>query len=239
MQSLMLHNIVKKFSVNAIFHNQVKFSFCFDNFVQLDDIGVTDFLEYFDFTRDAIYVFSVPNTSLFKNFNSYVFFRQNMLCHLYFSKGTFTEWFTKYIVAKFGTSRMCIGLLFPICLYITTRVFVRWLAAGRCNIDVFVGSSSFSCCCVCITTVDRRRYISPLILSSVNINCNSIHVVVYCWLNTHVAPPSSSLLTTWNYGSLSSTTRSISTWTLASGLKPLSLSLQLFLCCFALEMFVW
>ena len=91
MQSLVLHNIVKKFSVNTIFHDQVKFSFSFDDFVELDDIGVTDFLEYFDFTRDAIYVFSVPNASLFKNFNSYVFLRQNMFCHLYFSKGTFTE----------------------------------------------------------------------------------------------------------------------------------------------------
>ena len=68
----MLHNIVKKFSINTILHDQIKFSFRFDDFVELDYIGVTDFLEYFDFARDAIYVFPVPDASFFKNFYSYL-----------------------------------------------------------------------------------------------------------------------------------------------------------------------
>ena len=68
----MLHNIVKKFSIDTILHDQIKLSFGFDDFVELDDIGVTDFLEYFDFTRDAIYVFPISYASLFKNFNCYV-----------------------------------------------------------------------------------------------------------------------------------------------------------------------
>ena len=81
---------------------------------------MTNFLEYFDFARDAINVFSVSDASFFQNFDGYVFLGQDVLGHLHLAEGALTERFTEYVVAELGASRVGIGLILPICLSVAT-----------------------------------------------------------------------------------------------------------------------
>ena len=54
--------------------------------IELNDIRMSNFLQYFDFSRDAIDVFSVLDASFLKDLNGDTFFSQNVLGHLHFAK---------------------------------------------------------------------------------------------------------------------------------------------------------
>lgn len=59
MQSLMGHNIVEELAVLAELHDEKQFTFSFNDFKQLNYIGVPDFLQYFDLSAYSLNVLFV------------------------------------------------------------------------------------------------------------------------------------------------------------------------------------
>ena len=64
----MPHNIVKELTSIGIFHDHVKFLFGLNNFVELDNVGMTNFLEDFDLSGDSLNILLIVNLILFQNF---------------------------------------------------------------------------------------------------------------------------------------------------------------------------
>jgi hypothetical protein len=71
-QSLVRHDIIEQFSVLAELHDEKQFAFGLDDFVQLDDIRMADFLKNFDLSADTLDVFFVLDARFFKDFNGHL-----------------------------------------------------------------------------------------------------------------------------------------------------------------------
>ena len=110
MKSLMLNNIVEKFTIDTVLHNEVQLCLCLNDLVQLNHIWMSDFLEYFDLSRDAIYVFPVFNACLFKYFNRHVFLCQDVLCHLDLAESALAQTLAKNVMTKFSAFLMRVFL---------------------------------------------------------------------------------------------------------------------------------
>lgn len=55
-------NVIKQLSTLCVFHDEMNVSFCFDNFVELNDIWMTQYFKDTDFPGDSL------NVRLFDNF---------------------------------------------------------------------------------------------------------------------------------------------------------------------------
>ena len=68
----MRHDVVEQLSVLAELHDQEQFTFGFDDFVELNNIGVSDLLQYFDFPADPLDVLFVLDARLFQDFDGHL-----------------------------------------------------------------------------------------------------------------------------------------------------------------------
>ena len=75
-QSGVTHDVVEELATVAVLHDHVQFFFCFDDFVELNHIRVTDLLEDFDLASDAFHIFLVVDLVLLENLDS------NLRCHI-------------------------------------------------------------------------------------------------------------------------------------------------------------
>lgn len=91
MQALLLHDVIKKFAIYAVFHYQIQLRLCLNDLVQLDHVRVSNLLEDFDLTRDACNVFTILDPSFLQDFDRYLFLRQNMLSHFNFSESSLAK----------------------------------------------------------------------------------------------------------------------------------------------------
>ena len=65
LESLSLDNVFEKFSTRCVLHDEEQLPGGFDDFVQLNDVRVTHYLEDVDFTRDSLHIALVLNLVLF------------------------------------------------------------------------------------------------------------------------------------------------------------------------------
>ena len=56
------HNIIEKFAILGIHHDQEKFALSLDNFVKIDDVGVPDLLEDLDLSTDSLDILLIFDT---------------------------------------------------------------------------------------------------------------------------------------------------------------------------------
>ena len=68
-----LDYVVEEFTTVTIFHDHVELFFGFNNFIKLDDIGVSYLFEDLDFPSDSLNILLIMNFILFKNFNCHLF----------------------------------------------------------------------------------------------------------------------------------------------------------------------
>ena len=64
-ESFFLYNLFKEFTLGNVFHDEEKLFGGFDNFVELDQAGVTDLFEDVDFAGDSLDVCYVDDFALF------------------------------------------------------------------------------------------------------------------------------------------------------------------------------
>ena len=62
-------DIVEELTTVTVFHDHVKLFFCFDDFVELDHVGVSDLLQDFDLSGDSLHVLLVMDFIFLQNFN--------------------------------------------------------------------------------------------------------------------------------------------------------------------------
>jgi hypothetical protein len=61
------YNVIEKFTSITVLHYHVKFFLGFDDFIELDDVWVSDFLKNFYFSCDAFDIFLIVDFVLLKN----------------------------------------------------------------------------------------------------------------------------------------------------------------------------
>jgi hypothetical protein len=69
MKTLVRNNIVEKLAILAEFHDEKQFTFCLDDFVELDDVGVPYLFQNLDLPADSLDVLFVFDSRLFKDLN--------------------------------------------------------------------------------------------------------------------------------------------------------------------------
>lgn len=69
-QPSVTHDVIEQLAAIAVLHDHVELFFRLNNFVQLDDIGVADLLENFNFPRDTLDVFLIVNLVFLEDFDS-------------------------------------------------------------------------------------------------------------------------------------------------------------------------
>ena len=54
-------NVVKEFTTIAVLHDHIKFFFCFNDFVELNHVGMSDLLENLDFPSYSFDILLIMN----------------------------------------------------------------------------------------------------------------------------------------------------------------------------------
>jgi hypothetical protein len=65
----MPHDVVEELSPVAVLHDHVKLFFGLNDLVELNYIRMSDLLQNFDFSRNALHIFLIMDLVLFENFN--------------------------------------------------------------------------------------------------------------------------------------------------------------------------
>ena len=103
----MSYNIIEEFATIAILHNHVELFFSLNNFIELNDIWMPNFLEDLDFPSNSFNIFLIMDFIFLKNLYSnlrcqnhgtYLFISQSVLAKFHLSKGTLAKMFT-YIIS--------------------------------------------------------------------------------------------------------------------------------------------
>ena len=90
---------VEKFALFDILHNEEEVPCSLYDFVELDDAGMADELEYVNFPGHSLYVCHIDNLLLYQYFNGDPLSSQDVRSHLHLSKRSFTDGRSQLIVA--------------------------------------------------------------------------------------------------------------------------------------------
>ena len=94
LEPFLLHNMVKELTTRSVLHDQEQLFGCFNNFVQLDDVGMSDYLEYLNFSHHSVDVCLVIDFFLFQYFDCYLLLRQQMGAFAHLAKRALSQSFT-------------------------------------------------------------------------------------------------------------------------------------------------
>lgn len=124
-EALVLDDVVEELTSRNVLGNQVKLPGSFNVFIQLDDVGVPDGLQYLDLSRHSFDVDILHNFMFFKDLNCHFFSSKVVLSYFDFTKGTFSYGLSKFIMADV--------LWLPIFLFATFTWFFGMVSifAGR------------------------------------------------------------------------------------------------------------
>lgn len=61
---------IKELSIATMLHDQVKLRLCFDDFIKLDNVRMSNDLQYVNFPGDTLHIIDIFNFGLFKDFDS-------------------------------------------------------------------------------------------------------------------------------------------------------------------------
>ena len=94
LEPFLLHNMVKELTTRSVLHDQEQLFGCFNNFVQLDYVGMSDYLEYLNFSHHSVDVCLVIDFFLFQYFDCYLLLRQQMGAFAHLAKRALSQSFT-------------------------------------------------------------------------------------------------------------------------------------------------
>ena len=61
---------IKQLSIATMLHDQVKLRLCFDDFIKLDNVRMSNNLQYVNLPGDTFHIIDIFNFGLFKDFDS-------------------------------------------------------------------------------------------------------------------------------------------------------------------------
>jgi hypothetical protein len=115
--------VVEEFSPRRAFHDQVELPRSFDDFVELDDVGMPDRLQDVDLAGHALDICEVNDPFLFKDFDRNRFPCKEMRAELDLSKGPFADGPADHVMPHF-LSRSAATIFFLIRLPVTIVVLL-------------------------------------------------------------------------------------------------------------------
>lgn len=65
-------DVVEELTSIAVLHDHIELLFCLNDFIQLNNIWMPDFLEDFDFSRYPLYILLVMDLVFLKDFNGHL-----------------------------------------------------------------------------------------------------------------------------------------------------------------------
>jgi hypothetical protein len=68
-ESGMPHDVVEELSPITVLHDHVQLFFSLNDLVKLNNIGMPDLFQNFNFSRNALHIFLIMDLVLFENFN--------------------------------------------------------------------------------------------------------------------------------------------------------------------------
>ena len=83
--------IIKQLASICMFHNEVEFTFSFNNLIQLNNSGMSNFLQYFDLSSNSINIGLILDFIFLQYFYCYFFLGNCVNTQLHFSEGAFSE----------------------------------------------------------------------------------------------------------------------------------------------------
>ena len=93
LHSLILDDVVEKLATISILHDEVQLLGRLDDFIELDNVRVSDHLQDVDFSCDSFDIVNVLNLVFFENFDCYTFICKLMHSELDLAKSTFSDSF--------------------------------------------------------------------------------------------------------------------------------------------------
>jgi len=94
--SLVFHDVVEKLTSIGILHDKVELFWCLDDFIELNDVWMSDELENVYFSRDSFDIVDVLDFVFFENLDSYSLVCQLVYAQLDFTEGTLANSFICY-----------------------------------------------------------------------------------------------------------------------------------------------
>lgn len=88
---LVANDVVEELAVLAVLHYQEQLRLGLDDLVQLNHVGVTDFLKDFDLSAYSLDVFLVLDPRLLKNLDGHLLVGQVVRGKLHFAKGALAK----------------------------------------------------------------------------------------------------------------------------------------------------
>ena len=86
----MPHDVVKELATIAVLHDHVELFFGLDDFIELNDVWMPNFLKNFDLSGNALDIFLIVNLVLFQDFDSHFFASECMLPQFDLPKSAFS-----------------------------------------------------------------------------------------------------------------------------------------------------
>lgn len=98
-ESFFLDDLLKEFTLRDELHDEEELFGGFDNFVELDKIGVSDLFEDVYFAGDSFYIGNIDNFIFFKYFDGNFFSRYRVNTKFDFAEGALSKIFGNNVVS--------------------------------------------------------------------------------------------------------------------------------------------
>ncbi len=93
-------DVIEKFTAFSILHDEVDVGFCFDNFVELDDVGMAEDFEDANFASDAFDIGLFDNFLFLKGFDGDFFLSEDVGAKFDFTESAFADGGADSVVAE-------------------------------------------------------------------------------------------------------------------------------------------
>ena len=98
LDSLVPHDAVEELSPVCVLHDQIQFPLGLNNLVELNDVGVPDFLEDLDFPRYTVDICLILNFGLLQDLDGDLLARDGLHTQLDLAKSSFAQSFLDHEV---------------------------------------------------------------------------------------------------------------------------------------------
>ena len=103
--SLALDYIIKQFTPRSKLHDEIKFFWRFNNFIELDNVRMLHNFQNMDFSGDSFNICHVCDLWLLKDFYRNFLLRLYVCAYFNFSKSSFSNWLSENILTNLAFIR--------------------------------------------------------------------------------------------------------------------------------------
>ena len=152
LDSFFFDDIAEKRTSISVFHDQVDFSRSLDYFIQLNDVGMSNFFQDLDLLGELVYCILCPQSAFVNNFDSNMFPSDQMCTQSNFTEATPTKNFTDYVILDHWLEGIRTIVFIQSMLLLI--LVLRWEQIEVWNVEVFCQLSKLEGLLVLLTSDD-------------------------------------------------------------------------------------